>query len=489
MDDAWKLDFTRVASERLPLQTRVTLAELHGKPELNGRAGNIVRLCSEGRYGVRLIGGKARGGELVKPIAVRAVNLRVRHITRCVVFMTSHVDTQERLEALRNCLRSIVQQNRFAQLMFSWSADSKVIDDVSKMLEATFPSKAERALHFFHPEPLSQFEALRDLNKRLQELSAEVLKGTGVPHTWLLFSDDDAIWHPRRLDFYCSGVEALARQAQGRGDGSEQQCSPSIEVLVAPWSVVASSADEGDDGGDRDGNAGEDTVPAAAPLASAALVPAAAPFVSAPVPAAAPFVSALDVKQRLANSRAFVQAAPPTAPPSASAEPGTASMGEAAPLPPPRAPPLPIGFWATMVRAELLSAFIDVAPTDLITSPSCSLAFGGFVGAHGIKATASCFHCNYDASTTPWLYAQSLRTSRLHASTGNSSGSHGKGKGCDDATAPPPVPVDVGDLPGGAGGHEEPSPLAASEDADYFRSLGASLRFSLPDEIGPRGFE
>ena len=174
----------------LPAETPVTLTGLVKATSLNGKAGKIVASRTENRHIVQVEGRR-------EPVTLKADNLLVRRVTRVVVFLASHIDTAERAAALQQCLRSIQGQTTYATLHISWSASTpELADGVAALLEELLTA-AERANCFRHDAALSQFEHLRFLQTTADEQAKRALQGAALPTTWILFTDDDDVWHPR----------------------------------------------------------------------------------------------------------------------------------------------------------------------------------------------------------------------------------------------------------------------------------------------------
>ena len=465
MTVSWKIDSTSAAPEDLRTTTRVTLTGLATKPELNGLHGNIVRRLesSTSRYGVLVDGHE-------QPLALRPANLTVRRVTKVQVLMASHIDTPARMKRLRHCLRSILRQTTYAHLMLSWSAATPELAlSVFKLLEELFPKKEERVrlrwgsnLHViaahqppdaptpsqaffeFQQQELSRFEHYKLLAEKISTLSEGVLQYLGIPEPWVLFSEDDAIWHPRRLITYCKLLEHLHDQ------------HVAVHAVTCAWHVMRIRLDDESEAIPATAPATPATVPATAPASAPAIAPAiappdvtpdatpiilpgtisAAPLVAPPTPPPAappappivPSTAPLIAPSAAPIASPLVSSIHPSMAPSAPciAPPGFASVKEVnSLLESDRAevkhmdlpPGEPSAFWASLVRHGRLLDFFRSADPALVASSACELAFAEFVckgfhpsaqvlaREHSAHGCVACEHrVAYDAHF-PWLYA------------------------------------------------------------------------------------
>lgn len=118
-----------------------------------------------------------------------------------VCLLASHTSTLQRADALAVTLASIrAQQPRPPALHVSWSASPAAAERVA----AVFAEAARH--HPVHcaaaPKPLSQFEHLREIVRRLE--------ASGEAPEWVCFTDDDDLWSERRAALYLEQVSAAA---------------------------------------------------------------------------------------------------------------------------------------------------------------------------------------------------------------------------------------------------------------------------------------
>ena len=113
----------------------------------------------------------------------------------CVVaLLASHISSRRRLKYLEQCLRSIAaQQIPPAALYLSWYADDAHAAAVLAAFEAQ--PLPMRFVPLRQAERLSQYE---HLHRALQRAEPDLLPP--ATSTWLIFSDDDDMWHPRRTE-------------------------------------------------------------------------------------------------------------------------------------------------------------------------------------------------------------------------------------------------------------------------------------------------
>jgi hypothetical protein len=84
----------------------------------------------------------------------------------------------------------------------SWSAETEALASSAKEMLQRETGKTFKCFH--HKTRRSQFEHYRFLARRVQR---DVQPGS---LTWVLFSDDDDVWQPIRLQFYCMMIESMA---------------------------------------------------------------------------------------------------------------------------------------------------------------------------------------------------------------------------------------------------------------------------------------
>lgn len=207
----------------------VQLHSLVGRPELNGRIGRAVSYDAEkGRVGVQLDGEK-------KPIAIKPANLNIapeadsRSCT-LVAMLATHISSQARLFNFGQCIKSIAQSSRLPQIVaVSFSAATeelgKLTAQVIKQLEASLEGEAV-VLSKMHAEPRSQFEHFHCLEQELEELGARFpgpgQMGESIASSWVIFSDDDDLWHPHRSAVYAQQIDEVG-------------ADPEVRAIVCPW--------------------------------------------------------------------------------------------------------------------------------------------------------------------------------------------------------------------------------------------------------------
>lgn len=198
------------AGKDVPLKSRVTLTGL-SKAELNGKKASICTRLNEGRYGVRVDG-------LESPIKLKPANLTATRRAQAACFLASHVASRRRLTQLRETIRCIKSQTQPAWLHLSWfSPDAELADAVKSMLASEGVSSES---HHQQPQQLSQFEHYRFLAFHVKKLEE---RQSVWSTTWVLFSDDDDVWHPMRLQFYCLLLEQVGDK--GREASQSMTCA------------------------------------------------------------------------------------------------------------------------------------------------------------------------------------------------------------------------------------------------------------------------
>lgn len=140
--------------------------------------------------------------------------------------LASHIGSRKRLAYLRLCLESISQQEDAPEcLVVSWYADDSLAAEVAALFKTLkLPRVRLRVLR--QPQRLSQYGHLREA---LAAFELEAPRGAaGAAASWLLFSDDDDIWHPKRVQF--------ARLACADASPSSSAAAPSKRKGSAPQS-------------------------------------------------------------------------------------------------------------------------------------------------------------------------------------------------------------------------------------------------------------
>ena len=130
-----------------------------------------------------------------------------RSETTLVALLASHVSNGTRLNYLGRCLRSIMEQTELPRMVVVGLSCTDDIRAKVRKLMHTAKKDFEAAggeLHFVFSEArLAQFEHYRATLPHLAAFDGQ--------STWVIFGDDDDIWHPRRAESYA----AAAREASG----------------------------------------------------------------------------------------------------------------------------------------------------------------------------------------------------------------------------------------------------------------------------------
>lgn len=139
-------------------------------------------------------------------------------------FLATHVNELDRLDSLRNALRSIKGQTTPAQLFVSWSA----ADELKVATRAVLKQEGTSLTTcYMHKKPLTQFQHYKYLAEKLRDADAQQPEPVA---TWVLFSDDDDVWHPMRLQFYCMLLESIDVAERGRS-----------QAVTCPWWAIRSN--------------------------------------------------------------------------------------------------------------------------------------------------------------------------------------------------------------------------------------------------------
>lgn len=144
---------------------------------------------------------------------------------QAVCFLATHIADEARLDALVKVLKSIKAQTTPAILWISWSAEAALEPRTRETL-APFLDKHTTCFH--QRRAKSQFQHYRFLAGRLD--NDQESKGLC---TWVLFSDDDDVWHPMRLQFYCMLLESSGEQERDRS-----------QAVTCPWWAIRADGHE-----------------------------------------------------------------------------------------------------------------------------------------------------------------------------------------------------------------------------------------------------
>lgn len=114
-----------------------------------------------------------------------------------IALCASHIDSPSRLAALHRMLHSVSAQTQSIKLYLSVSSDDGVeLQEVVERLRST--NEFKEWLHVVSRDRhLTQFE-------HYNLLSLDV----DVRGSWLMFTDDDDVWHERRVENYARAIES-----------------------------------------------------------------------------------------------------------------------------------------------------------------------------------------------------------------------------------------------------------------------------------------
>ncbi|CAK0833078.1 unnamed protein product [Prorocentrum cordatum] len=156
---------------------------------------------------------------------------------RVVALLASHLGDEDRLWKLERCLQSIAaQEEPPAEVLVRWSAAGAELE--AQACELLDGCGLPCALTAWRAEPAAQFEHYAALGSRL--LSGR--PAAELDEAWLIFSDDDDIWHPRRAAHFsraaaaaagCGGLAAgVFRDARPRDPGARPRSAGDVEALL-----------------------------------------------------------------------------------------------------------------------------------------------------------------------------------------------------------------------------------------------------------------
>lgn len=155
---------------------------------------------------------------------------------RLVCFLASHVSSRERLDRLVDTLASIARQEPYGppEVFMSWSASTQALREGARAVLEGFRGQIP-GLHALEQDAqLSQF---------LHHASSLRKAGTDFrADGWVLFSDDDDLWHPRRYFeflYAASQVHADANVKSVAAFGHAQ-----LRLNVAPRAVRPEDVDK-----------------------------------------------------------------------------------------------------------------------------------------------------------------------------------------------------------------------------------------------------
>ena len=120
--------------------------------------------------------------------------------------IASHITNENRISFFENCLSSILEQNLFpSSIYISWSCAPQYFFKIQKLL--TFFTQTIQQqnkninVYIFHqPTSLFQFMHYKFIQNKLMDISFDT-------STYLIFSDDDDVWHPNRVQEFELAIE------------------------------------------------------------------------------------------------------------------------------------------------------------------------------------------------------------------------------------------------------------------------------------------
>ena len=143
--------------------------------------------------------------------------------------MASHVSSKQRLTYLRYALESIAAQETPPDaIVLSWYADEPLATEVLETLRAIRLPMRVRCLR--QPRRLSQYCHLREALAAF-ELEAP-RDAAGVAATWLLFCDDDDLWHPMRTRFARLACAEAGAEPPVVGATADAPAQPAVRALA-----------------------------------------------------------------------------------------------------------------------------------------------------------------------------------------------------------------------------------------------------------------
>jgi len=214
---------------------RVRLKGLQACPDLNDACGALLAFDTEkGRWQVRLEDG--RGSKQVKEANLARVAAaetapkehgEALAQLRLAGVLSSNIGDQKRLARLTQCLRSVEEQTvRLAAFFIVWSAPDALVQPVQELLANFTNTLKPSPVHCLRQtKRTSQFYDIRWLYH--ERISKEPLG------TWLIFTDDDDLWGPRRVEMYLAQINAHAHQPRVTGVCATHKVRPSHRGKVA----------------------------------------------------------------------------------------------------------------------------------------------------------------------------------------------------------------------------------------------------------------
>ena len=163
-------------------------------------------------------GGEAASWRARRPAAI------AKDEPACAIYvlLASHVSSPERLAHLRSALDSIGAQSDAPDAMvLSWYADDTLASQVEALLSSSRVKNSLRFRAVRQTRRLSQYQHLREA---LNALERELPPRDAPTSPWLLFCDDDDLWHPERT--------RLARLACAQASSEPAAPGPPSQPLI-----------------------------------------------------------------------------------------------------------------------------------------------------------------------------------------------------------------------------------------------------------------
>jgi hypothetical protein len=130
---------------------------------------------------------------------------RMAKTCRIFAVMASHIESEQRLALLRRCLVSIKCQSHRPLLAISWSAVERLQAPIEAML-AEMLGKDDFVLK--SNEQLSQFDHYKRIFSKFSNARSQLESlFQHLPDWWVIFSDDDDVWHPLRTEVYFNALD------------------------------------------------------------------------------------------------------------------------------------------------------------------------------------------------------------------------------------------------------------------------------------------
>ena len=148
------------------------------------------------------------------------------------VICASHIGVEggpARLSMLRDMVGSWRSQTVRCLLTVSMSCDARVAPLVAHVVEQLRRSSPGLAITVREGERLSQFQHYRLILRSFADVN-----GGGSEGLWVLFTDDDDVWHPRRVEHYLGVVLWLGEH----GELDRVLAVRSRAVLIGPFEGI-----------------------------------------------------------------------------------------------------------------------------------------------------------------------------------------------------------------------------------------------------------